>query len=107
MFDPSTYPLLAARADTPFMRDLLAPPMNVNGHPMSRATWNLIMTKRDLSMWTQFRTKPHRRWQVSQVKAYFGIKGTGQTLLDRFLALQDETNRMIADYSAPLGMEQP
>ena len=31
--------------------------------------------------------KPTRAWKVSHVKNYFGIKGTGQKLLDNFMKI--------------------
>jgi len=70
--------------------------MSVNGNPMSQGVWNMIITKRDLSMWAKHKMKPHRNWKVSQVKAYFGIKGNGQKLLDQFLALKAETEAALA-----------
>lgn len=91
------YPMLAARQHTQFVADLLAPPMLVNGSPMSQGVWNLIVTKRDLSMWTQFKMKPHRNWKVSQVKTYFGLKGRGQKLFDQFMALKTEVDAAIAE----------
>lgn len=62
----------------------------VNGTPMQWSTWNLLITKRDLNLYVKFGMKPHRNWKVSQVKEYFGIKGTGQTLLDRFMVIYNE-----------------
>ena len=93
--------MLAARRDTPFVADLFTKPMNVNGNPMPKAVWNMIITQRDLSMWTKFKMKPHRRWKVSQVKAYFGIKGNGQNLLDQFLALVAETETALSQGVTP------
>ena len=87
----NTYPMLTARSDTQFVADLLSAPMSVNGNQMSQGVWNMIITKRDLSMWAKHKIKPHRRWKVSQVKAYFGLTGHGQKLLDQFLALKAET----------------
>ena len=92
----NTYPMLADRQHTQFVADLLSPPMSVNGNPMSHGVWNMIITKRDLSMWTKHKMKPHRNWKVSQVKAYFGIKGSGQKLLNQFLALKAETETALA-----------
>ena len=88
------YPLLAARMDTPFGEDLRAEPMSVNGKPMSKAVWNILITKRDLSLWCLHKMKPHRHWKVSDVKWYFGLKGNGQALLDRFLALKAEVDEI-------------
>ena len=95
-----TYPMLDARQHTQFVADLLSPPLTVNGNQMSQGVWNMIVTKRDLSMWTKHKIKPHRNWKVSQVKAYFGLTGRGQKLLDQFLALKAETDAALADLSS-------
>tara|TARA_R100001443_G_scaffold7122_4_gene16353 strand:- start:2630 stop:2926 length:297 start_codon:yes stop_codon:yes gene_type:complete len=87
--------------DSPFMEELRQEAeiianggevMTVNGSPMGRAIWNLIVSKRDLSLYcTGPRPiKPHRHWKVTDVKKYFGIKGTGQKLYDNFMALHDD-----------------
>ena len=54
---------------------------------MNIAIWNLIHTKRDLNMYIEHGMKPTRAWKVSHVKNYFGIKGTGQKLLDNFMEI--------------------
>ena len=91
------YPMLAARIDTPFVEDLTGgTAMSVNGSPMSRGVWNMIISKRDLSLWVKCKMKPNRHWKVSDVKTYFGIKGRGQKLLDQFLALTAEVDRLHA-----------
>tara|TARA_R110002012_G_scaffold313972_1_gene526239 strand:+ start:838 stop:1206 length:369 start_codon:yes stop_codon:yes gene_type:complete len=54
---------------------------------MNIAIWNLIHTKRDLNMYIEHGIKPTRAWKVSHVKNYFGIKGTGQRLLDNFMEI--------------------
>lgn len=64
--------------------------MTVNGSSMGLARWNLIITKRDLTLWTKMGMKPHRRWKVTDVKRYFGIKGNGQNLMDRFMKIFNE-----------------
>ncbi|MBT4406581.1 MAG: hypothetical protein HOC79_01765 [Euryarchaeota archaeon] len=69
--------------------------MTVNGSPMGNAIWNLICTKRDLEMYCVaaysdgrlMKMKPHRNWRVTDVKKYFGIKGTNQKLYDNFMEL--------------------
>ncbi len=63
--------------------------MTVNGSSMGRAIWNLILTKRDLTLYcTGSRPiKPHRHWKVTPVKKYFGIKGTGMSLYNNFMSL--------------------
>lgn len=86
-----TYPMLSERIDTPFVQELLSgSPMSVNGNDMSLAVWNLVCSHRDLKMWCSMGMKPHRHWKVSQVKAYFGLKGSKKTLLSQFEELKAE-----------------
>jgi hypothetical protein len=61
--------------------------MNVNGKPMGQAVWNLICTKRDLTLWTKIGMKPTRSWKVTTAKKYFGIKGTGENLMKQFMLI--------------------
>ena len=66
--------------NTPFQSDLL-----VQYAGMPRGIWNLICTKRDLTMYVKQGIKPNRYWKVTDVKKYFGITGTGETLLENFM----------------------
>ena len=85
------YPMLSKRIDTPFVQELLSgSTMSVNGNDMSLAHWNLICSHRDLKMWCSMGMKPHRHWKVSDVKAYFGLKGSKAKLLSQFEALRAE-----------------
>lgn len=60
---------------TPYQDDLNSGrTINVNGTPMSIATYNLLISKRDLGLWA-VGMKPHRNWYVSDVKKYFGLTG--------------------------------
>jgi hypothetical protein len=70
--------------------ELIGKSVNVNGKPMRWSTWNLLVTKRDLNLYVNFGMKPHRHWRVTDVKKYFGIKGTGQNLLNNFMKLYNE-----------------
>jgi len=54
--------------------------INVNGNDMPKAIWNLILSKRDIGLWS-IGMKPHRGWKVSDVKWYFGIKGNKDKLV--------------------------
>lgn len=63
--------------------------VNVNGSDMSWAMWNLIVSKRDISLYAKCNMKPNRFWKVSDVKWYFGIKGNGQNLLKQFMIIFD------------------
>ena len=58
----------------------------VNDGHMPRAIYNLIISKRDMNAYLMG-WKPHRYWKVTDVKKYFGIKGTGQNLVNRFMVL--------------------
>ena len=74
---------------TPFLKGLEegSRVINVDGKDMPLAIWNLIMSKRDLTLWTKIKMKPNRHWKVSTVKRYFGIKGTGEVLMNNFMGL--------------------
>ena len=81
--------------NSPFIEELQSgETINVNGRPMPTAVWNMIISRRDLSMWTAkhsdgrpMKMKPHRHWKVGDVKRYFGITGTGDRLMANFMAL--------------------
>ena len=53
------------------------------------AMFNLICSKRDLQLWTSHKIKPTANWKVTDVKKYFGIKGSGQALMTEFMVLHD------------------
>ncbi len=80
----SKYPsVFNGNPDTPFWRDLYK--FYENPQTMNRAEFNLICSKRDISLWTKIGMKPHRGWKVSDAKEYFAIKGTKDTLLVNFM----------------------
>jgi hypothetical protein len=62
--------------------------LTVNGSSMGQAVWNLICSKRDLSLWTRG-IKPHRHWRVTDAKRYFGIKGNRDKLLSQITLIHD------------------
>ena len=64
--------------------------LNVPYAGMPAGLWNLVCTKRDLTMYVKHGMKPHRHWKVTDVKKYFGIKGTGEKLLADFMKVFDE-----------------
>lgn len=85
------YPQLSKRLNTPFVQELMnGGEMNVNGKPMPHAIWNLIVSHRNLKMWCSMGMKPNRHWKVSDVKKYFGLKGSKKTLLAEFEKLKEE-----------------
>ena len=46
-------------------------------------TWNLLCSIRDLTMFCKHGMKPHRHWRLKDVKAYFGIKGSKEKILEQ------------------------
>ena len=99
MIDLTNYPMLNARQHTPFFADLTNEDrvkglLFMTGSPMSRGVWNMIVSHRDLKLWCRVGMKPHRHWKVSQVKAYFGIKGNKDKLLSEFEALKAEVDEI-------------
>lgn len=48
--------------------------ISVNGNPMARGYYNLILSIRDVKLYSAG-MKPHRFWKISDVKYYFGLKG--------------------------------
>lgn len=75
---------------TPFVNSIFSgDTINMNGTPMLIAEYNLIICKRDIGLWTKLKMKPHRHWKVSEVKEYFGIKGSGENLLENFMEIFD------------------
>lgn len=78
---------MAYDTDSPFFADLDSG-RTMGSMPL--AVWNLICTKRDLRLYTgPGKIRPHRGWKVTDVKRYFGIRGTGQVLMDNFMELHD------------------
>jgi len=73
---------------TQFEKDLNAE-MSINGTKSSRAIYNLIISIRDVKLWS-IGMKPHRNWKVTDVKKYFGIKGKKETLVAQLEALKDK-----------------
>lgn len=87
----SKYPRVF-NVDTPFWEDLY----NYYNNPakMNKAEFNLICSKRDISLWTKMGMKPHRGWKVSDAKTYFNIKGTKESLLVDFMEVFNEYQEM-------------
>lgn len=75
--------------DSPFLQDLqaaLEPDADkkrhfiyVNDKRMPRCIYNLIISRRDISLWSKG-IRPHRAWRVNPVKKYFGLKGRKEVL---------------------------
>lgn len=74
---------------TQFEKDL-EQDLSVNGKPSSKGIWNLIVSKRDLGLWSKIGMRPHRNWKVTDVKKYFGLKGNKEKIYDDICKMVDE-----------------
>ena len=64
-------------------------PMSINGMESNKGYYNLIISIRDLGLWTKVKMKPHRHWRLKDVKTYFGLKGNAETILTRLTDFRD------------------
>ena len=55
--------------------------LNVNGAPMSKAYWNLILSIRDCKLYSKG-IKINRFWKITDVKRYFGVKGGADVITE-------------------------
>ncbi|MEK6829831.1 MAG: hypothetical protein AABY15_06960 [Nanoarchaeota archaeon] len=62
--------------------------LSVNSKPMPRGYWNLIISIRDCSLYSKG-LKPHRHWKISDVKTYFGIKGSAEEMAETLRNYRD------------------
>jgi hypothetical protein len=61
--------------------------IKVNDGLMTRATYNLIISIRDVKLW-KAGMKPHRFWKITDVKNYFGLKGNADKVLEGLYKLK-------------------
>jgi hypothetical protein len=64
-----------------FFQDMETP-LNINGQESNRATWNLICSIRDVSLFTKGMIIT-RGWRLKDVKDYFNIKGNKHKVLEQ------------------------
>jgi len=74
---------------TQFEQDLKQD-MSINGSASSKGMYNLIVSKRDLGLWSKIGMKPHRHWKVTDVKRYFGLKGNKHKIYEDICKMVDE-----------------
>ena len=76
--------------NTQFYRDLTdeSKTLNVNNGTMPLGYWNLILSIRDVSMYT-IGMKPHRNWKITNVKQYFGVKGDAKQIKTQLESIRD------------------
>ena len=59
--------------------------ININGKETPRAVWNLLLSIRDVSLFTKG-IKPHRFWKLRDVKNYYGVTGGKEKVLAQLQA---------------------
>ena len=64
-------------------------PMLINNMESNKGYYNLILTIRDLGLYTKVGLKPHRHWRIKDVKQYFGITGSASSMLTRLQAFKN------------------
>ena len=69
--------------DTPFYEDFYSHLEGAKG--MNKAEYNLIISKRDVTLYVNNKMIPHTGFKITNLKKYFGIKGKGQNLLNSFM----------------------
>lgn len=84
-FDMSA-PFWAGLGDAEQTFDLIA---DGNAKKFDWPSWNLLCSVRDLTMFCKFGMKPNRRWRLKDVKAYFGIKGSKEKVLEKLEYLKE------------------
>jgi hypothetical protein len=62
--------------------------INVNGGDMPIGYYNLLLTIRDLGLY-KVGLKPNRHWKITDVKKYFGIKGSAESMLQELNTIKD------------------
>jgi len=70
-----------------FYKDL-SNPLIINGKQSSRGWYNLIVSIRDVKMYS-VGIKPHRNWRIKDVKNYFGISGNNQSIISQLEHFQE------------------
>jgi hypothetical protein len=63
--------------------------INVNGFYMSRGVYNLLISIRDVKLYSKG-IKPHRGWKIGDVKRYFGVKGNVLKVIEQLENLHEE-----------------
>jgi hypothetical protein len=61
--------------------------VNVNGQAVPSAVWNLMISKRDVSLYSKG-IKPHRNWKITDVKKYFGLSGNAEKVAESLSELK-------------------
>ena len=75
---------------SPFFEEMVneSKQMNVNGNMMPRGYYNLIISIRDVKLYDKG-IKAHRYWKISDVKNYFGVKGSANKIANQLDELRE------------------
>lgn len=71
--------------------------IKVNNGYMARGMWNLIVSIRDVGMYSRVGMKPHRHWKITDVKKYFGVKGSPESILQQLQDLKVEVEQILKE----------
>lgn len=82
---------IAINIDSQFYQDLMdeSKAININSNMVAKGYWNLILSIRDCSMYAKFGMKPNRHWKITDVKKYFGIKGTAEQVHEQLVQIKE------------------
>ena len=61
-----------------------------NSKGINKAEYNLIISKRDINLYVNNNMVPHYGFKITNLKKYFGIKGTGKKLLNSFMEVYNQ-----------------
>lgn len=81
---------------SPFWVDVANPDrkkLNYHGTNIDYCFYNLSISIRDLRIYVKADMKPHRFWKISDVKTYFGINGSKETILSKLEAIHDAMSK--------------
>ena len=68
--------------------------MAINDGYQTRAWYNLVISIRDVSLWTKG-IAPHRHWRLKHVKEYFGVKGNAKKILEQLKYKKELYDQML------------
>lgn len=68
--------------------------IDVNGKAMPIGYWNLLISIRDVSLFSKG-IRPHRRWRLKHVKAYFNVSGSTSKVLTELHKLKMDADAVI------------
>jgi len=54
----------------------------INGKPTPLEEWNLVLSKRDFSIYCKFGQKPHAGFRFNDTKKYYGLTGNKEKVLE-------------------------